>query len=284
MSAPSFVCGHCNASHDRGPIDGRDTYRCLNCGQTSKGPPIDGPADVQDFIHHIGQAIDALSQMRDILRQQPPPRPEAIQCTWCGHLEPAGEDLRDRLKAHTRVCKDHPMRECEAEVAHLTAWVNDLQSGMTVNCVYCGYCYGPKETTPVSMADALKAHIETCEHHPLNDARYRITVLEEAIREHRDQRGDDRCWQDDHKLYAVLKDGWTPPKVDSAVELENCKRYIACRQDPNVEYVSPQRMIERLQLAVTKLLDATTHVSAETASGDSQLREARSIALSLMQR
>jgi len=55
----------------------------------------------------------------------------------------------------------------QAENARLEAWITDLQSGLYVNCVYCGPRYGPKETTPVSMADALKAHVEKCPKHPM---------------------------------------------------------------------------------------------------------------------
>jgi hypothetical protein len=47
-------------------------------------------------------------------------------------------------------------------------WVADLQSGLYVNCVYCGHRYGPGETTPVSMADALKAHVAQCPEHPMS--------------------------------------------------------------------------------------------------------------------
>ena len=50
----------------------------------------------------------------------------------------------------------------------LRQWVTDLQSGMYVNCVYCGHRYGPGETTPVSMADALKEHVESCPQHPMS--------------------------------------------------------------------------------------------------------------------
>jgi Zn ribbon nucleic-acid-binding protein len=55
-----------------------------------------------------------------------------------------------------------------AERDRLKRWVDDLQSGMYVNCVYCGHQYGPGETTPVSMADALKAHVEQCPEHPMS--------------------------------------------------------------------------------------------------------------------
>ena len=54
------------------------------------------------------------------------------------------------------------------EIERLQQWVADLQSGMYVNCVYCGHRYGPSETTPVSMADVLKEHIEVCEKHPMS--------------------------------------------------------------------------------------------------------------------
>lgn len=55
-----------------------------------------------------------------------------------------------------------------SEITRLKQWIADLQSGMYVNCVYCGHRYGPGETTPVSMADALKAHIEQCPEHPMS--------------------------------------------------------------------------------------------------------------------
>jgi Zn ribbon nucleic-acid-binding protein len=56
----------------------------------------------------------------------------------------------------------------EQERDELRNWVDDLQSEMYVNCVYCGYRYGPRETTPATMADALKAHVESCPKHPMS--------------------------------------------------------------------------------------------------------------------
>lgn len=63
------------------------------------------------------------------------------------------------------------------EIDRLRRWVDDLQSGMYVNCVYCGHRYGPGETTPVTMADALKAHIEECPRHPMGALRAEIRRL-----------------------------------------------------------------------------------------------------------
>lgn len=77
--------------------------------------------------------------------------------------------------------------------------------------------------------------------------------LEAAIRSHRDQHGDDRCWKDHETLYAVLPEGYIPPVRDSTIELENCKRYIASCYDPRTEYVSPQRRIEELEAQVAEL-------------------------------
>lgn len=71
--------------------------------------------------------------------------------------------------------------------------------------------------------------------------------LRAAIRRHRDQRGDDRCWLDDEELYRALPEGHTPPARDCAVELALCEKFIASRHNPATEYVSPQRRIEELE-------------------------------------
>ena len=68
-----------------------------------------------------------------------------------------------------------------AECERLKQWVNDLQSGMYINCVYCGHRYGhsdeipaslrgriPEDKPPQDMADILTAHIEQCPEHPMS--------------------------------------------------------------------------------------------------------------------
>jgi hypothetical protein len=72
--------------------------------------------------------------------------------------------------------------QCEAEMERLQNWVNDLQKGKTINCVYCGHQYGPSKDTPVAMADVLKAHIAICPKHPLSAARKALSNLVEAKR------------------------------------------------------------------------------------------------------
>ena len=67
------------------------------------------------------------------------------------------------------------------ENKRLQQWVKDLQSGMYINCVYCGHRYGPNDEVPASMADVLKAHIEKCPEHPLSHALARLQLHEEIF-------------------------------------------------------------------------------------------------------
>jgi hypothetical protein len=58
--------------------------------------------------------------------------------------------------------------------------------------------------------------------------RCRVSQLEAAIRTHRDQHADDRCWLDDQELYKVLNDGnLGDNRVGNKEEmLKNCSRYL----------------------------------------------------------
>ena len=71
----------------------------------------------------------------------------------------------------------------QAEVQRLRQWVNDLQSGMYVNCVYCGHRYGPESEVPATMADVLKEHIERCPKHPMSKLEAENERLREAMHE-----------------------------------------------------------------------------------------------------
>lgn len=63
------------------------------------------------------------------------------------------------------------------ELEQLKQWVDDLQCGRYINCVYCGHRYGPKENVPPSMQDILKAHVMECPKHPMNEFK---NLLEEV--------------------------------------------------------------------------------------------------------
>jgi hypothetical protein len=80
-----------------------------------------------------------------------------------------------------------------------------------------------------------------------------IERLRSAIRSHRDAKGDDRCWQDDETLYAVLPEGYTPPERDSSVELSKCEAFIRSRHNPSIIYLSPEREIERLRSTIESI-------------------------------
>lgn len=105
-----------------------------------------------------------------------------------------------------------------------------------------------------------------------------IDRLKSAIREHRDQKGDDRCWLDDGKLYAALGEGdidlyatALPPKCDFLV---SCERYWKERQQPLEHGTNklPEGMtiqqltkeVERLDSLVVELSKPRPHV-VETA-------------------
>lgn|GEM_PF-4605749 len=60
--------------------------------------------------------------------------------------------------------------EAKQEIHQLTQWIHDCQSGMYINCVYCGHRYGPADEVPATMQEALYEHIATCPKHPLSKA------------------------------------------------------------------------------------------------------------------
>jgi hypothetical protein len=62
-----------------------------------------------------------------------------------------------------------------------------------------------------------------------------VKKLRSVIRYHKDQKGDDRCWVDDIRLYEALPEGSvgydsTLPPED--VFMANCKKFCQSRQVP----------------------------------------------------
>lgn len=81
----------------------------------------------------------------------------------------------------------------------------------------------------------------------------RIRQLENAVKKHRDQKGDDRCYLDDLELYKVLYDNVEPDLAlpSKEVFLKNCERYFECRKNPNAEPIVDNiqgRWMTRLEL------------------------------------
>lgn len=88
----------------------------------------------------------------------------------------------------------------------------------------------------------------------------RVAELETAIRTHRDQRDDDRCWLDDAALYAVLPD---TKAVDTLLPphdefMQSCSRFWMQRQAPcRGKVVTPDFMtIRQLEEEIARLRNA----------------------------
>ena len=75
------------------------------------------------------------------------------------------------------------VRALKSENKNFQQWVNDLQSGMYVNCVYCGHRYGPADKVPISMAEALKKHIEQCPKHPMSKLKQENEFLKGLLKD-----------------------------------------------------------------------------------------------------
>lgn len=88
-----------------------------------------------------------------------------------------------------------------------------------------------------------------------------VLKLRTAIRTHMNMRGDHRCYQDDATLYGVLPEGDVRPEQETAVTLENCQKYIACRQQGRT-YISPQQRIEELEALVKHWQEAYSKLEA----------------------
>ena len=105
-------------------------------------------------------------------------------------LGPEAEHQKQYLESHLELNKDDEIKE-------LKAWVADLQSGMYLNCVYCGHRYGPGVG-----ADVLTTHVEQCPKHPLaaalRDAQELRTALAEARRDNRELSNRLHEKEDDH--------------------------------------------------------------------------------------
>lgn len=116
------------------------------------------PPEDRTFIAHartdLPDALAELTQAQARIAQLEAERDEAVE----GRLA---------WKKNAEGCAATAKR-FKAERDKLEVWVNDLHSGMYINCVYCGHRYGPEDEVPATMADALKEHIEQCPKHPMS--------------------------------------------------------------------------------------------------------------------
>jgi hypothetical protein len=103
-----------------------------------------------------------------------PPRDQFLESCARYHAQISGE--RGELTG----CKT--IAQLETEVYRLHQWVSDLQSGMFINCVYCGHRYGPDPGTPIAMAEVLKLHIEQCLEHPMSKLKAESELLKGLLK------------------------------------------------------------------------------------------------------
>ncbi len=112
--------------------------------------------------------------------------------------------------------------------------------------------HGMGDTTEKVMQEKIKEILQLKSDYidMLNErdaARKEVERLQTAIRNHRDQKGDDRCWLDDAELYKVLPEGpqplnQVPPEAEF---LANCARYHKSRTVPE-EYKPVTALAEEL--------------------------------------
>lgn len=134
--------------------------------------------------------------------------------------------------------------------------------------------------TWVADVQKLKSHIAALE--------AKLAASQDAIRRHRDQRSDDRCWEDDLELYRSLPEGVAdadlalPPREEF---LGRCAAYEAHRRSGTSEkwetvaelkqklaaqsqgYAERERLVAELVEAATDLSDATARTNGKQREG-----------------
>ncbi len=118
----------------------------------------------------------------------------------------------------------------EAEIAELDANHARREAIVRRACEVMGWEYSmsPAWTglRKVAKAEAVAVGVDK-----LSSIIHEIEKLRDAIKTHRDQKADDRCIEDDDRLYAVLADGVLCDRRvgDKAEMLVNCARFIERR-------------------------------------------------------
>ena len=125
------------------------------------------------------------------------------------------------------------------EVLRLQHWVQDLQKGMYINCVYCGHRYGPNSEVPASMADVLKEHIEQCPKHPMSALKIELATWKKSweLYEAELQECQKRLAEETTKISSVRvleefeeikkdRDKWRHCTAKAKAELQECRKVL----------------------------------------------------------
>lgn len=99
------------------------------------------------------------------------------------HWQALHSSADDRLSEalNQLAAKDAELAAARRETEKSRRWVDDLQAGMYINCVYCGHRYGPDDQVSATMAQALKEHIGQCPKHPMSALKKQRAALEAAL-------------------------------------------------------------------------------------------------------
>ena len=165
---------------------------CTHCGKLFPK----GKKGLEQFRLHIAACnihpLRSLAKDNERLRAENERMREAneardnervIREAYVADLEGKAAVLRaanDRLDWRITYCEDGQQvesNEARREVEELRQWVHDLQSGMYINCVYCGHRYGPADEVAATMQEALYEHIAECPRHPLSKAKQELERL-----------------------------------------------------------------------------------------------------------
>lgn len=143
------------------------------CEKYRDGEPCEHPGCLQ----HVTHPCEGCGRIQG--RPQPYTDDEVADVHTCRFLlPPPGDDAVGRLLANIDVLRAR-CAALETENKQLTQWRDDLQSGMYINCVYCGHRYPPG--SGAVMQEVLYEHIRTCPKHPLAAAEARIKELEGQV-------------------------------------------------------------------------------------------------------
>ena len=101
-------------------------------------------------------------------------------------IEILDDELEIEKEENIRLCHDQwylidIWNKHHEEIKELNNWINDLQAGMYVNCVYCGYRFSNPEVFP-TIQEVLHEHMENCSKHPLFKANQELKRLNSIIK------------------------------------------------------------------------------------------------------
>ena len=110
--------------------------------------------------------------------------------------------------------------------------------------------------------DRSASWVLVCEQYIKRWAVYKLLELRAAIRTHRDERGDDRCWIDDQTLYAILGDGNLGDNTvgDPEAMRKNCDRFIANRCQAGGGWKSYKELEDEIAELKKRLAQAESRV------------------------